>query len=566
MATRLKHAWFTRIAVVAAAVALPLFAVGTAQAAIAGANPGTTLNAPDLVSASLTGTSTASVCFDKPLATAAGAVNAPSFFLSGYGAGNYVAGTTAFANGNCAIVTFNPIPATPPGDINQYTIINARAGAVTAASTGVQNLSDSTSLILSSTHNGTAGNTVAPNLTAVTVSTATVPVKLLFQYDKAVVGISGAAGAFKYYNSAGNPCSNAAGTAAASGTNNVLVDFTGGTGTGCTADIVNGDSQPGAVVAASTAFNGGAPAVSPLESSAVSATGCPTFNPCLTSAKLDPSNTDAIDYTFNQAFTGGTTVPAGGFKVVLSTGKSITSTAATITTAGPNAVVQATFSGNLAAQQEYAVQTNIPAGGIVNGTAGANIDQSTPVGDNSGAFARGFTTGPDVTAVSFSGSTATVTVDQRLCGTSGGVPVAGCTNYLQSGTTGLITAPGANPSGISAVPNTTVGSQTATGVTYATTAAAGAQVLTVTFGSALSADAFLQFAGCTNNGFVPPSSGAAFQAVLQAANANQACDPYSVQQIVAPVSSGAIAKAERTIKAHVRAIKARKAKHHSKRH
>ena len=53
MATRLRYAWFARIAVVAAAVALPLVAVGTAQAAIAGANPGTTTNAPDLVSATI---------------------------------------------------------------------------------------------------------------------------------------------------------------------------------------------------------------------------------------------------------------------------------------------------------------------------------------------------------------------------------------------------------------------------------------------------------------------------------------------------------------------------------
>ena len=385
MATRLKNAWFARIAVVVAAVALPLVAVGTAQAAIAGANPGTTVNAPDLVSASLTGTSTASVCFDKPLATAAGAVNPANFFLlGGYGAGNYVVGTSAFANGNCAIVTFTappPFPAnSPPGDINQYTIVNARAGAVTAASTGVQNLSDSTSLILSSTHNGTTGNTVAPNLTAVTVSSTTGP-KLLFQFDKALAIVSGGAGAFKYYNSDGTTCSNLAGTAAQSGTSAVLVDFTGGTGT-CGSAIVSGDAQPGAVTSASTAASGNFPgAANPLETSAVSGTGCPTFNPCMTSAKLDTqnggSNTDAIDYTYNQAFTGATVITPGDTRPFCRrVRRSRRLPPSSLRRATP--LVQATFGGTLGQQQEYAVATAVSAGAVNNGASGNSPDKSAP--------------------------------------------------------------------------------------------------------------------------------------------------------------------------------------------
>ena len=41
---------------------------------------------------------------------------------------------------------------------------------------------------------------------------------------------------------------------------------------------------------------------------------------------------------------------------------------------------------------------------------------SVPVGDNAGAFARGFTTGPDATAVTFNSTTgqAVVSFDQRV--------------------------------------------------------------------------------------------------------------------------------------------------------
>ena len=51
-----------------------------------------------------------------------------------------------------------------------------------------------------------------------------------------------------------------------------------------------------------------------------------------------------------------------------------------------------------------------------NNNGDTNARGSQPIGDNAGAFAHGFTTGPDAFAVSFNGTngTATVTLDQRV--------------------------------------------------------------------------------------------------------------------------------------------------------
>ena len=67
MADRLKRASLVRLVVVTAVLAFPLLAVGTAQAAIAGANPESTTNRPDLVSATALNSNSVDFCFDKQL-------------------------------------------------------------------------------------------------------------------------------------------------------------------------------------------------------------------------------------------------------------------------------------------------------------------------------------------------------------------------------------------------------------------------------------------------------------------------------------------------------------------
>src|SRR6202012_5577178 len=78
---------------------------------------------------------------------------------------------------------------------------------------------------------------------------------------------------------------------------------------------------------------------------------------------------------------------------------------------------------------EYDVKAAVVPGAVtvLNEPTSGNTYGSVPVGDNAGAFARGFTTGPDATAVAFNSTagTATITFDQRIAATgAGGAPSA----------------------------------------------------------------------------------------------------------------------------------------------
>src|ERR1700722_17715267 len=106
MSSRFRRA-SVRLAVGLVAAAIPLVGAGAASAALAGANQFTSTDRPDLISATITGASSASFCFDKPIVSVA---DVGGFYLGGYRADATTKSLTASASGNC--VNAN-IPTSP---------------------------------------------------------------------------------------------------------------------------------------------------------------------------------------------------------------------------------------------------------------------------------------------------------------------------------------------------------------------------------------------------------------------------------------------------------------------
>lgn len=562
MASRLMRAWLTRTAVTAAAVTIPLLAAGSAQAAIAGATPGGTSDRADLLSATITSATTVNVCFDKPI-TGGAAPNAADFLLGGYVAGRSQAtpapaATSAVPSASSASCVTATYDTNTIGDIDQYTIQTVNAGGVTDNATGNTNRSDSTTLTGSDTKNGTAGLTSAPNLASVTKppSGGGSNNSLIFVFDKAVVPPSptGASG-YAVTDSSGNYCTGAGGNASVVGGSNgrqVLVTFPAT----CSAnnaiqgetvdDMVDAASNPNAFAALQTKQIAGSPNG-----------GMPVNSPALVSAVFDTGDHDAIDYTFNKplanttfgnndfCFTvsAGTGAPGAGTGAGGKASKTEPCAATGQVTLLSPTVVRATFNGQLRFQREYAVQAQAYAGAVTTtqngGGTSASIDGSTSVGDNAQAFARGFTTGPDVTSVVYSSgsSQATVSVDQRLCepsATPGGGTGA---NGGQCGDNGMGTGPGAGPvtlAGIMAFPSfgNAPGTPPTGFVVNNPDQNGGPQTVTLQFPGGTSIQS-IQFATCD-----------ALQATLQNdGSANAKCSAFNVAQIDGVTTTAAIAKA-----------------------
>jgi hypothetical protein len=295
-------------------------------------------------------------------------------------------------------------------------------------------------------------------------------------------------------------------------------------------------------------------------------------NPVLTKAQLDPTDPDGIDYFFDRPITDNGA--PGNWLVVLSTGAG-----GTIGSAGESQIatneIKATFAGQLKAKQEYAVSAVAlgndiaPPGGVkqVANPQNPNLTQSAPVGDNAGAFANGFTTGNDVPAVSFNSAAdqATVSLDQRLCVTSGTIICSGAgagTNAPPVATSDICLEPkfgGSSAGGPGACgPNGFL--PTSFGVTNPGQGPGG-QAVTLQFPAlTVRNGGYILFEGCTEVG---GGAHAAFETPLNTANtSNGICDTFSVSQQVAPIGSGAILKAIRANKATI----ARKHRKHHKHH
>ncbi len=419
MAFRLKRASLTRLAVGAAVLAFPLLATGSAQAAIAGANPQTTTNRPDLVSATLSGNEV-SYCFDKAVTPGTAGITAADFSIGGYRASNEVASSTngpiGFpkvdqTNGNCVLTYFD---SSANQDLNQYTIAGVAAGSVQASSSLQTNNADNTTLTGSTTHNGTTGLTVGPDLTGVVTDINSNTIT--YVEDQNVTGVTGVGGSttaanFYYTDAAGNTCF---GSASASSGNDVTVFFGPGA-CGPVTDAVRAGQVAGAFAAAAdtAAFNTDDNVIVPGQ------TGL-TARPNLLPTTTLESNGSAIDFTFDQPVSNAV---AADFLAVLSNSTEVTGTSATIN--GDTVRVSFSVNGTSLSQiNEYVVKADITAGAVQgqNGRDLFNAPASEPVGDNAGAFARGFTTAQDAFGVTFAANgVATVDMDQRGFADVGGI-------------------------------------------------------------------------------------------------------------------------------------------------
>lgn len=536
MAKRPKRASFARLAVGLASLAFPLFVTGVAQAGIAGSLPATMTLHPVLRAAAITGTSTVEACFDKTLSTTAGGTVA-DFTLGGYRAANTSVIATSVpvdpTNTNCVIVNF---PATV--DTSQYTVLKVSAGAVTGNTSGLTNVADSVGLTGSPSHSGTIGITTAPNLVGIVPPNGSnlTSDSLTFVFDKNVgattLPTTPDPTKFFFVTGAGTICNGAvAGILGGTGTSAITVTFLGGCGASTVASAVRGGVTTGAVVSASD------PASINVNQSAVlpnAPNNGQTLLPDLVGTSLGSDN-DSVVYTFDKNVvlaTGGAT----RFVAELADGSQVNSTSA-VATGGTT--VTARFSGSLAVNAEFGVIGWVGGGGA--GTAavvaadnplGFNVPGSGGIGDNAGAFARAFTTAPDVFAINIAKAAGTVSVnlDDRA--------------KLVDTTKVVLFDVAGDP--IVATP---------IGTSFNSTAGPGPETVTVAYPpSALTNVASVQFlAGAfTTNGLAATTTPAA-----------PTGDELSINQLVGPLTNASILKEYKAFKAHH--AKSHK-KHSSKKH
>jgi hypothetical protein len=423
-----------RSLVVLASLAVPLVGASAAQAALAGANPLTTTNRPDLRTVTLTSASTAQFCFDQAIAQVP---SQTGFHLGGYSAANVLASTNPTAvdtaNNHCVDATF-PISIGDTDDLTQYTYGEVDDSAVLAqVGTGfVGNIADSTALQGSSTHNGTAGRTTAPDLTGVTVDNVNTGNTLDYIYDQNVQISSVHPGDFHAFYADGTELTGV--TSVVAGGNVVKVTFGSPLSSPTHGPTVIAVNTAGAVSSQTAEHT-----LSTIDTFAVSGTsGASTTRPDLIAAQLSTDGT-YVDYTFDKPLNGAAP-NAGDFQEWSSLGGTIgpapatcaessvaTSSAVAPCTAGglsqlPNNVVRVFFPTQ--SVQEYLVKASVTPGAVhpAASVAGGlnNTWGEVPIGDNQGAFAEGFTTGPDAFRVTFDNATNTATVlfDQRVFGTN----------------------------------------------------------------------------------------------------------------------------------------------------
>ncbi|HWE34195.1 MAG TPA: hypothetical protein VG410_11965 [Solirubrobacteraceae bacterium] len=397
-----------------AAIAFPLLAVGSAQAAIAGANPLSTQSRPDLVSATALDATHVDFCFDKALNNVP--LTAGDFTLGGYRAVNTTGPVATSAlleqtfdtTNKCVRVTY---PATI-GDIGNYTIGTVAAGAVETPSLAITLTPDSTALTvpasLSPTHNGTTGFTVGPDLVGVLADPTTNTI--IYTFDQAIGTAAPPAGNFLFVTPGGTVA--CIGAADAVSGNEVIVGFP-------VTPICQVSNATRAVVDAGTVAAAADPAGFNVQEAAImpNSNGV-TSSPDLMSATLE-SNGQAIDYVFDKNVSVSN--PAL-FQADMSTGAVFDATSATVIAAtGTSTTVRAVFqSGGISMSEfdEYVVWGSVSAGAVTEASPPniPNLPDAKPSGDNAGAFARGFTSGPDAFAATVSKSTGVVTIalDQRI--------------------------------------------------------------------------------------------------------------------------------------------------------
>ena len=216
---------------------------------------------------------------------------------------------------------------------------------------------------------------------------------------------------FLIVDTGGNIC---AATSASAGGDTVTATFPSGCTTFQAGNPVNNAVRAVVLVHAVQSATVGAELNNDFEEAVVPGISGATAKPDLVSAMLEPSGA-AVDYNFDQPIGAAT---ASDFQIDLADNTIATGNAATITNTATTGTVRVTFL-NGANFNEYDVKATVAPDGAtaLNGApALASTGGSVPVGDNAGAFARGFTSGPDAVQTTFDTETGdvTVTFDQRV--------------------------------------------------------------------------------------------------------------------------------------------------------
>ena len=449
MASRLTRAWGIRVAVVMAALCVPLLVAGGAQASIAGGNPSTTTQHPDVRSATAVDATDVQVCFDKTLQSSSAVLSDPTrMHLVGYNAfSNFLdplGATLVTANNQCINLAFNSHGGTL--DLGQYTAVAIDAGAVTG---GAQpNLGDSVTLSSSTTHNGTAGLSSGPDLVG-PAPVASPANSIAFVFDQSIdpLSVRGSTTSFWYENAAGNFCFST--NAVQANATTIIATFPTATGATCNDTIIPAPSVTNArragVLGGVLTNMVGPDALLPVFNAPQgtnmpnAANGGATTIASLVSASLNTSNGTDVSFNFDHPINATSLTDPTQYHVLLASGDNVD--ADSLTQGGPNTVV-ATFDG-MNFFDEYAIQAYVdrnaaaattgctvngaPPPPFICGSDGTNTYENTPgavpIGGNPGAFSRGFTTAPDVYMVAFNHTTNVVSVflDQRPIPGAGGV-------------------------------------------------------------------------------------------------------------------------------------------------
>ena len=550
--------WAVRLALLVGAIAaLPVFA-GSAQASVGGAPPPTTNFRPDLISVHLlTGLNAgrAQFCFDKPIAVGG---SGASYRLIGYrwdtvllGAGAPVLDST----GKCALVLMGPDHSGGQADLASYSDGSVLGGAVSAAISGGQaNLPDSSPLLDSTSHNGTAGHTTGPDLVGVTVGAPAGTNEIIYTFDQPLdTGSPIRANNFEFYDAAGNIHDGVTITGIDS-VGDVRVNF-GKTVVTSNAVIANIDSCIGNVNGCTGVVGQSdtpdPETYAPEASVTVPGTGGVTALPDLVSTTLVPGSSNQIDYTFDKNVASAT---ADDFQAYTSNGDDILGKSAVVLPDGTT--VRVTFSSpNVSSYLEEIVWGEEDGGAVTDTNGNGNTFGGKPAGDNAGAFATGFTNGPDATSVTFDKTSGQVTVffDQRVAANAAGQPVDNTGAVIPLGRWTLLDANGnalGNPS--TATVQSTGPYQSSVLLTFSNPALVSvAQSLEISGNQASSgANPYVQYGGSPLAAVF--TSGDPGITGFQAAG--------NVQQILAPTVTGAVLQGKGT-RIHLRRVHITNKKH-----
>lgn len=402
------------------AAAVPLVAPVAANAAMGGANALTTSLRPDLRSATVQSTNavddttTVRACFSKPIASLP---QAALFAIGDYkddDAGDDLHATSAVrSSANCADAVF------PNDDATQFTYLTALGSDGTAPDSGISavstngfgNIQDSTALIGSNTHNGTRGFSSAPDLVGIQVNNALSAID--YTFDQRVASVPGVlATDFVANNPDGTEVQSldhlTAPRQISADRLTVRVFFAAGDVT----NVVRAFVADGAVDAKDDP-GGGGQSENGLRSAARPGTDGNTDAPDLVSV-VGSADGSTVDFTYDRTLTGA--VAPADFMVGRSSSQFITPVAVAIVGGPGNSnTVRATIGGADQFSNEFWVEGASLEGAVTGVVGGDSTAGGLPMGGNVGAFATGFTVGPEALRVTFDNATNTVQVlfDQR---------------------------------------------------------------------------------------------------------------------------------------------------------